>query len=174
MSGSAIEIKRRLVSLVARYPGLHLRELARQAEVSEQLAGYHLNNLVADGLVEAVEESGYRRFYAASGERPRSEERETLALIRQPVPFQVLLFLLQRGSATHDEIRAETRVSKSTVTYHLSKLRDAGLVEPVEGHPGFRVSDRRRIERLIVRWRPTPDLVDRFADLWRRFYSHRR
>jgi predicted transcriptional regulator len=174
MTTSAIRLRRRLVRLIEAYPGLHLRELARQADVSEALAGYHLDHLVAEGVVEAQTEGVYRRFFPRSAPAPDEKDRELMGLLRQRVPLQIALVLLERGTATHHEITTEVDLAKSTISYHVKRLQEGGLIEHDEGGPGLRLVEPDRVGRLLLRWEPTTDLTDRFSDLWSRFYRKRK
>ena len=174
MTAPSLEIRRRLLRLVSTYPGLHLRELARQAELTESLTGYHLDALVGEGVVESAEGGGFRRFYAVAGAAPSAQDRELMGLLRHRVALQVSLILLDRGSATHLEITDALGLAKSTVSYHLARLVDSGLVVALPRGAGVSLRDPRRVERLLLRWEPPRDLVDRFASLCSTFYSRRR
>lgn len=169
MSPSELDIKKRLVRLVETYPGLHLRELAREADVSEALAGYHLDRLEADDHVRSEAEAGFRRFYPVDAPAPTADERELLNILRRAVPLEIVVYLLEEGASVHADVTDQLGLAKSTVTYHVSNLRDAGIVERLDDGR-FALSDPRRIERLLIRWEPPEDLTDRFADLWRKFY----
>lgn len=164
-----IDIKKRLVRLVEEYPGLHLRELAREADISEALAGYHLDRLEDQGHVRSEAEGGFRRFYAEDVPAPNAAERELLNLLRRAVPLEVVVFLLEEGPSAHAEVTDQLDLAKSTVSYHLSNLVDAGIVERLDDGR-FDLADPRGIERLLIRWEPPDDLTDRFADLWQKFY----
>lgn len=169
MVEESFDVKKRLMRLVERYPGLHLGELAREADVSKALAGYHLDALEEEGHLESRTEEGYRRFYPLEAPGPDDEERELLTVLRRPIPLEVTVYLIEEGPASHSEITDQVDLAKSTVTYHLGNMQDAGVVKRRDDDR-FELTDRRRIERLLIRWEPPTGLVDRFADLWRRFY----
>lgn len=169
MPPSELDIKKRLVLLVETYPGLHLRELAREAGISEALAGYHLDRLEEADHVRSETEGGFRRFYPVDAPGPTAKERELLNLLRRAVPLEVVVFLLEEGASSHGEVTDQTGLAKSTVSYHLSNLAEAGIVER-DDEGRFALADPRGIERLLLRWEPPKDLTDRFAELWRKFY----
>src|ERR1051325_9835396 len=95
--------RERLTQLIAQYPGLHVREIARRARMSEALAAYHLNLLVQDKRIEVAEDGMFRRFYVP-GQRVPSDDREWMALLRRPVALHIALHLLTKGPATHTEL----------------------------------------------------------------------
>lgn len=169
MPDESFDVKKRLVRLVERYPGLHLRELAREADVSEALAGYHLDRLEEEDLIESRTEEGFRRFYPLEAPGPDEAEREVLAVLRRQTPLEIVVYLIEQAPASHTEITEQVGLAKSTISYHLSNLREAGLVERRDDDR-FELVDPRRIERLLLRWEPPTDLTDKFAELWHRFY----
>lgn len=168
-----IATRRALLALVGRYPGLHVRELARQASMSEALALYHLDQLVDQELVEAVEDGNYRRFYPRQGVAPLEEDRELMAWLRRRVPLQIALLLLEKTSATHQQLTDSLGLAKSTVSYHLSALEKAGFVRR-DDVDAFVLQNPRKVARLLTRWEPPQDVTSRFGALWQRFYARRR
>ncbi len=160
----------RLYRLIGAYPGLHLRELARQASISEALAGYHMRHFVSEGLIEGVEDGNYLRLFATQGRRPRDPDQQTIAVLRQRIPLQIVLLLLERKAATHGEIASELDLAKSTASYHLAKLVEHGVVADAAGR-AFAVRDRTHIMRLLDTWRPTSALSENFEATWAGLYG---
>ncbi len=169
-----LETRRDIYDLVRRMPGLHMREIQRQLDLSIALAEYHLNQLERAGLVASVTEEGYRRYYPARAGTEgavaglRGEERRMVAVLRQPIPLRVTLFLMARGSATHTEIGQGLGVSPSKLSFHMKKLVRTGVVRRLsrsEGR-GYAVSDKDTVLRLLIAYRPTQDLLDEVQELW--------
>ena len=165
-------VRRRILGLVRQYPGIHLRELAREADISEQLASYHVERLEVAGLTKSRVEDGYRRIHAAEGPAPTAEERKVLHQLRQPVPLQLVFLLLEEGSASNRDAAERLDVARSTVSYHAGRLRDAGLLTQHDDGR-YVLVDAERVEHALLRWEPAPALAARFADLWSRFYGRR-
>lgn len=170
----SLPTRRRLLELVERYPGLHVRELARQAGMSEALALYHLQKLLEAELVKVETDQNYRRFYSTEGQGPTEEERELMAFLRREVPLQIVLHLLERQSASNQDLSDILGLAKSTVSYHLGGLQAVGLVTRVPEGEAYTLADSRRVARLLLRYQPPKDVASRFGDLWTRFYyGHR-
>lgn len=168
------DVRAQVYDAVRRYPGIHLREIERQTGVSATLAQYHLRKLAEDGYVESHEQGGYvRHFPTAKGKSARvmPEDVPLVGLLREEVPLHVVLLLLDKGPLTHAELVAELGIAKSTVSYHLAKLAEAGLVERAGADARLRLTDRERVYRLLLAYRPTPTLVDAFAKLWGDLYG---
>jgi predicted transcriptional regulator len=168
------EVRQRVYDVVRRYPGIHLREIERQSGVSAPLAQYHLRKLVDEGFVEMHEQGGYaRHFPTAKGKAARvtPEDVPLVGVLREEVPLHIVLLLLDRGPLTHTALVAELGIAKSTVSYHLAKLAEAGVVARAPGEHALRLADRERMYRLLLAYRPTPSLLDAFAGLWDDLYG---
>lgn len=168
------EVRQRVYDIVRRYPGIHLREIERQTEVSAPLAQYHLRKLVEEGFVEVHEQGGYARHYpTAKGKAARvtPEDLPLVGVLREEVPLHIVLLLLDRGPLTHTALVADLGIAKSTASYHLAKLAEAGVVERIPSQHAIRLVDRERMYRLLLAYRPTPGLLDAFSDLWEDLYG---
>lgn len=169
---SVLKIRRRLKRLIDAYPGLHLRELARQAQLTEALAGYHLDQMVEAGLVLSESEGGFRCFYPAHAHALDAADRSLLSLLRQEIPFRVALLLLENKRASHGQLVDALDLTKQNTSYHLGNLTRVGLVEPVKGQ-GYGLREPERVERLLLAWEP-PRSLHRFGRLWRSLYARRK
>jgi predicted transcriptional regulator len=163
--------RERTFALLREYPGLHVREVARRANLSEALALYHLDALVALGLLESRSDSGFRRFYPVKGPAPSDADKPLLALLRQPAPLSICLLLLEVPQASHQEITESLGLAKSTVSYHLAKLRDAGVIVVGENGRGLKIADRARVRRVVLRWKPVGQMAARFERIWTALYD---
>jgi predicted transcriptional regulator len=162
--------RRRLYGVVKEYPGIHVREAARQMRTSMALVEYHLALLREHGLVTVSKEDGYARLYPADAPAPGPGEREQLGLLRQRLPLRITLTLLDDGPTKHKELADALGLGKSTLSFHLRKLEAAGLVaRDAEGR--FAVKDAPRVLRLLLAFPPTRDLRQAFADVWLSLYG---
>lgn len=170
----SIEIRRQLLRAVERFPGLHLRELARHAETSEALASYHLQALAEGGHIESRVEGQNLRFFPKNVASPPEADRELLGLLRRPIPLQIAVLLIEQGTARNQDLAKRLHLAKSTVSYHVTNLVATGLLEHDDATGETRLRDPKRVERLLLRWTPPQDMTDRFGSLWRRFYGARK
>lgn len=155
----------RILALVRRYPGLHLREVARQLRTSIALVEYHVPSLLEDGLIERVEAEGAHRLFPAHEGFPRP----ALAAVRDPKRLHIVLALLEHGALRHAALAELTGLGKSTLTFHLKRLVAADVVRK-DGFE-FCLEDEAVVRRLLERHQPTPDLVDRFSRVWGDLYG---
>lgn len=169
-----LEVRRRLYEHVGRFPGLHLREVARSLDIHPNHAKYHLERLEQHNLISSRKEDGYWRFWpkeqGSTGYRDRlsRQDKAALSVLRRPVPFHVTLLLLDQESVSHGDLLEDVHVSHSTLHYHMDKMQQSGLVvsQKVSRQRIYRLADPDRIVALLARHRPPPNLVHRFLDAW--------
>ena len=174
-----LETRREIFQWVEQFPGLHLREIERQLDITSALAEYHLNYLQKHELVMSIEEGGYRRYYphydiGDTSEKPQlsSEDKRIVGLMRGPIPFQIVLFLMGEQGRTHKEISDGLKISRSTLTYHLKKLIQLGVVQKKARGPsrGFFIQHPRKMRQLMIQYKPTPDVLETYGDMWMNVY----
>lgn len=168
----------RITDAVRRFPGIHLRGLERESGISSSLITYHLKELLAEGLVRDEDVHGYSRYFPgprSEGPHLLREDRILLGALREKVPLELTLHLLERGPQKHKDLAELLGLSKGTVSYHLKKLVELGIVEKTSRgeQKGFALKDPERVRDLINRFHPTPEVVDEFAALWDDFYGPR-
>ncbi len=161
-----VEKRREIYNVVEDYPGLHMREIQRRADLSMNLVRYHLSQLKRYDIVEEVEEDEYKRYYPKKGEKTVDfEDKRYLALLREEIPLSIVLYLLNTGEpASHGEIKEELDLAGSTLSYHLKKMLKKGLIEKKEKK--YWLSDPEEISNLLVTYEPPKDVIDEFIDLW--------
>ncbi len=162
--------RQRILDAVRRYPGIHLRELARELGMSIALVEYHVPFLQRNDLLITESDGSYTRLYATGENAVPADRRPWLAVLRQEHPLRIVLALLgEDGPVRHGALHTTTGLGKSKLSFHLRKLESAGIVEKTPD--GFALVDRETTKRLLLRHRPTSDLRDRFAAFWAGFYD---
>ncbi len=178
MSRSRSPTREVILACIGRYPGIHLRGIERELGLSSALVHYHVKSLETSGEVVAAAVGGYLRFYPADLGEGRGEisdeDREVLAALREEIPLHVILLLLDGGPTPQSDLVEELGLAKSTVSYHIDRLVARRLVERVEKASGervIRVRDAARVRRVLTRYAPTADLIEKFRALWEDFYG---
>lgn len=169
-----LETRRDIYDLVRREPGIHMREIQRRLDLSIALTEYHLRQLVKSGLLTSISEEGYKRFYpttGADGGELRAlggDERRMIGLFRQSIPLRITLYLLNDEPGTNSQIADSLGVSRSRLSFHLNKMLRQNVIRKLsrsEGR-GYVLVDRERTLKLLIAYRPSPDLLDECSDLW--------
>lgn len=159
-------MRERVLETITDYPGIHFRALVRELDTSTALARYHLEDLMEADEIRSVDVGGYTRYFPAGElEGLAEEERSMLNAIRQKRRLEIVLALLQTGPGPHKALHEFVGGSKGTLSYHLEKLQEAGIVGKDE-EANFHLVDRDQVRRLLVRYEPESDLLDEVHDLW--------
>lgn len=163
-----LPVRRRIVEAVDGSPGLHLRGLAQRLDIPLSSLEYHCYHLVRTGHLSTREAGGFKAFYPAQGMDRR--DKDVLYLVRQEGVRRICTHLLLHPGATPKEVREAAGLSPPTLSFHLKKLRMAGLLEeePAGRTKHLRLVDGERIANVLVTYRRSfvDDVVDRFAKTW--------
>ena len=163
----ADDFRARILAMIAQYPGLHVRELARQLDASQARVAYHIPIMVGAGAVEERRTDGALHLFA-KGDRLKAHDRDVLALLRRPLPLQIVLQLLDEPGLRHAALASSLGLGKSKLSFHLKKMVELGIVDL---HDGVQLIRPNQLRKLLEGQRATPDLRTRFADMWESFYG---
>ncbi|MEK6926351.1 MAG: winged helix-turn-helix transcriptional regulator [Nanoarchaeota archaeon] len=163
----ALDNRRKVYELVRENPGLHFREIERKSKIPYGTLKYHLNFLVKkDLLVEKKYENNARYF----SKEFSPDDFPILSLLRQKSIRKILLFLISSKNCAHSDIASFTKLSPSTVSWHLSKLIRKGVIEKTSIKPiiyRLRV-DKDDIIKLLISYKESflDSLVDKTIEMW--------
>jgi DNA-binding transcriptional ArsR family regulator len=118
----------KLYELVAGRPGIHIEELARASGCSRSTAVYHLRLLARNGYVVAVGSAKSVHYYPNNGHQDPTE-RDQRALLSSPRTRAIAQLVAAQPGIPRSAISAAVGVSASTLSWHLGRLLEKGLVE---------------------------------------------
>ncbi|RTZ59296.1 MAG: hypothetical protein DSZ32_05500 [Gammaproteobacteria bacterium] len=99
-----------------------------------------------------------------------AQDKKYLAMLRQEIPRLIVLHLLMHPDSSHGELRPHFMISPSTLSYHLKKLVDAGILVKESGK--YRVKDEDRVAKVLITYRQT--FMDAMVDAFIRFWEGRK
>jgi predicted transcriptional regulator len=160
-----LESRRKIYNLVEKNPGLHLSRIAELLEMRTSLVEYHLIFLEKNQIVIPSKESGYVRYYIKGS--IGVDDKRIIAILRQDVPLRIIFYLLKNLRSQHRDILQSLDVSPSTLSYHLKKLVEHGIigVQTYGEERGYFVVNKEEIMRLLLQYKPY-NLIDSFKDIW--------
>ncbi|MEK6855430.1 MAG: winged helix-turn-helix transcriptional regulator [Nanoarchaeota archaeon] len=140
-----------IYNFVKTYAGCHFRDLARKSKFPASSLKYHLDYLVKHELLIEQKDGNNNRYF------PREfnpANKMLLGLLRQRSLREILLFILTNKNCTHSNIVKFTKLSPPTITWHLKKLENKGLISPsINGKNKtykIRTNEKEIIDLLIV------------------------
>ena len=143
-----LSTRKQIYDFIVKNPGLHLREIYRSLKMSEGSIKYHLDYLNKRNLVNSVSENGYTRYYAS--DKLGREQNQLIGILRQEVPGQILIYLSVCLGASQIEISRDLEKHPTTIYFHLKRLTDMGVIEPLRVKNGkFSITSRKKIEATI-------------------------
>jgi predicted transcriptional regulator len=130
-------------------PGIRYRELQRATGFENGVLAYHLDILEKSKRVKVVR---YRirkstRYYPFA---TTAKESRLMEYVRRTTTRKILLFLLKHDQCTSDDIIQHTKKVRSTISWHLSWLRKAGIVRVSSGvHQTYTLKNKDQVAALI-------------------------
>lgn len=163
----ALETRKKIYELIASSPGLHKREIARELKMSLSTIDYHLHYMEKKSIVVAKFDGKYKRYFIAEA---KPEDKRILPLLRQETPRKIIIFLLQNPRAIHKEICKSVKKAPSTISFHLKKLVEAGIIEEISlgKEKAYVVRNPDKVIDLLITYKSTflDRAVDKFVDTW--------
>lgn len=117
------ETRSRIAELVTDSPGISMSELATDLDTPLSTIRHHLKVLERERVLNSQKIRGNRRLFPVG-----TENEELVAALEKESSAAIIETLQRYGTATVGDIVDEVETSYSTVSYHLSKLADEGIV----------------------------------------------
>lgn len=166
-----LDSRREIYQFVVDTPGIHFRGLFEALSYAQGTLQYHLRWLESRDLLEVVDDGRYTRYYPAGSFD--EADRAVMNALRREYARRIVAYLASAGPLSTSELADRLERSPSTVSWHLSKLAESGLVEKERDGRSvyYRLTDPERVTYLytVHRKQFTDRLVDRLFDLWRSY-----
>jgi len=118
------DLRAALYERIREDPGIYLSALAEDADAPLGTVRYHLRILEFEGLVTTDRTNGKRRYV------PLGVEPDALdAVVHEDAPRAVVESLFEAGPASTSELADRLDRDPSTITHHVQRLEEDGLVE---------------------------------------------
>lgn len=148
-------------------PGVHFNELVRTLDVATGQAQYHIDRLLDADRLDAERLRGRTHYFTAGYD---AWERRVIALLRRETAREIIVRALDAERVSATELTEELDVARSTVSWHVSTLVEAGVATKeydAQGRAHVRVTRPDEVRALLGEVSPSlPDkLVDRFTRL---------
>lgn len=163
-----LETRKEIFEYVQANPGAHFSQLKRDLDMETGLVQHHLSTLEDYDVLTSEDHQGKRRLFVA--EELAEEERAILSSLRYETTRHILLFLVEESTARNGAIAEELGVSPPTVSWHISRLVENGIVSEVEDGRTtyYTVADEDLTMQLLVRYQESfvDRAVDNVLDFW--------
>ncbi len=154
------DTKNVLLQRILQNPGIRYRELMRLTGLANGVLAYHLSSLERSDLVRVDRRSRMTRYYPLS---VSDDESAVLKYIRHEPVRKILLFIFDHELCTFSEIVEYTGKAPSTISLHLKRLKEDGIIVVRYGeYHLYRLADRELVANVLSKYRP--GFVDRMVD----------
>lgn len=121
------ETRAELYDLLQDDPGLSMQEVADRTGHGWGTIVYHLERLEDNGYLLSQESGRARRFFPSGA--VDADEAQPLALLREETPRRIVEALAEEPGMNGRDLADELDLAPSTVSKHVGRLQEAGLVE---------------------------------------------
>ena len=159
----SVDVRDEILGFIAKNPGIRYRELLRLAGISNGVLTYHLGMLEKFGDIKVQRQSNNRvtRYFVSNVSKL---DYNIIGYFRSSVTRNIMIFLLQNELCTFNEIVDHVGKAPSTISWHVKKLRGAGLLGITYGDNRFlyKVTNRDAIINALLKYKET--FADRVID----------
>ncbi len=164
-----LEARRKIYEYIAKYPGLHFRELQRRTQMATGSLDYHLHFLHRNGMIR-TERAGRLVLYYPTNVSYDSSDKEILGLLKHSTTRHILIYMIEKKMCNAKNISGTLKMSPSNLSWYLKMLEEKNIiVHKKKGRFRFySVVSKERIIKCLLSYKASfmDNLVDRFIEAW--------
>ena len=151
-----------LLACIDRNPGVRYRELLRIFHLGNGVLTYHLSILERIGKIRADRRKNKITRYYLTG--VPDEDTYLIGQMKNKVSRQLILFILEHDQCTFGEIVENSGKAPSTISWHLNRLGDAGIISVSLGDRSqhYTIVDGREVKKILVIYKDA--FLDKIVD----------
>ncbi len=116
--------------IVEEKPGISFTEIVRELGITKTMAKYHLDRLLYYGLITPHSNNG-RSGYFRNNDTYSDNEKMLYLIKKNPHDSKIIELVRNSPGITRKEIAGEISLSGPSITWHLERLENSGLIEVV-------------------------------------------
>ena len=156
------DTKRDILEYIYKTPGIRYKELLRLTRLKNGVLSYHLTILEKLNKIRIDRHNNrVTRYYIVNISK---EDSDIIGCFRNKVTRKIAIFILQHDSCIFNEIVDHINKAPSTVSWHLKRLRDAGIISIISGekHQLYRIVDGEVVANILYKYKES--FVDKVVD----------
>jgi predicted transcriptional regulator len=130
--------KRMLLKCINNSPGIRYRELLRVTGFPNGVMAYHLR--ILEKFKQMKVSRQYKKITRYYPLKTTAKESRVIEFMKRPTDRRIILFMLKHERCKFKDIERYIKRASSTVSWHLSRLRDAGIISM--RHQTYRLNNR--------------------------------
>jgi DNA-binding transcriptional ArsR family regulator len=164
MDERILDLKRRrdIYDFISCNSGSHMRDISRKLSIPFTSLRYHLNYLEKKGFIISRSYGKYIRYYLSLeiGEK----EKKILNCLRKKTTLQIILWFFIAVQCSQKDISRFLEKHPATISFHLRKMRQAGIIEQVKIDNGIIHNEKPPI--IINRSQVSSEKIYVLKDVW--------
>ena len=151
-----------LLTCIDRNPGVRYRELLRISRLGNGVLTYHLSILERMGKIRVDRKRSKITRYYLTG--VPDGDTDLIGSMRNKVTREIILFILEHNLCTFSEIVGNSGKAPSTISWHLNRLRDVGIISVSLGERShhYTVVDSREVKKILFTYKEA--FLDKIVD----------
>ena len=159
-AAAAADTKNLLLNYIEQHPGIRYRELLRLTGLVNGVLTYHLAGLENANMIKVERGLKITRYYPIN---VSEKESAILKFVRHEPIRKIVLFILEYDMPTFNEIVLHTGKAPSTVSSHLKRLKESGIVSVRHGECyQYRLVERDLVAEVLSKYKTS--FVDKVVD----------
>lgn len=122
------ETRRRIYECIRTNPGIHMRAIGKKTDITLGTLRYHITRLQKSHAIATLEDRGYTHYYENSGTYSTAEQ-QVLKHLQNMTTQKILRVLAAHPSASRTDIAEYVGIAGSTVTWHMKRLAEDGIID---------------------------------------------
>jgi len=160
-----IDTRTILLRSIEESPGIRYRELLRTTGLVKGVLSYHLAALEKSDVIKVDRKPGTTRYYPVT---ISEKESDILKYVRHKPARQIMLFMLEHDPCTFNQIVDDIRKAPSTVSLHLRRLREGGVITVRYGeYQLYSLTNKDIIFDVLAKYKAsfTDKVVDSYSEM---------
>lgn len=120
-------VRLQIYEMIKANPGIYFNELSRKTGFNRGTVRYHLALMSMTGKVSVLTIAAGNRYFENSGKFSETEQK-VLNFLRNRRDRAIFEYLVDHFVATRSDLETVLGISGPAVTWHMNRLRDAGLL----------------------------------------------
>ena len=165
---SSADLRKNIYSCICENPGIRYRELIRLAGTTNGVLSYHLGMLEKNGEIRIERQSNNRVTRCFIVNIPKKDS-DIIGQFRSKVIRSIIFFVLRNEFCTFNEIVDHIGKAPSTISWHIKRLREAGILNTNYGYDRFlySITDKEIVNRVLLEYKEsfTDRIIENYTDI---------
>ena len=165
------DIQSELLQYINKNPGIRYRELLRLGNLTNGVLTYHLALLEKSHRIK-VDRNRNKKMTRYYHNNIPTEETGIIGYIRHDATSQIILFILENDLCSFNEIVEHIKKAPSTISWHLKRLKEAGIISVHYGHYNlYQLTNKEVVAEVLHKYKQgfIDKVVDNYTEIMEEF-----